>query len=380
MSGFGGGGGGSLVGDHTPPATTATTTSATSQHDAPISSRRRRRHGPAGRGAPSGRPADPAGQAVSPVEAGVSAVEEGAEVGEGNVGEGADDGEPGGGSEGDDMGDSQRRTPRGERRGNPRRRVLDRHAASGSTPSAAAAARYGSGSGLPLVTSSPVIDAANDPAGAAAITASASRRHDMVTIAHGSPAATHSASSSRGAGAPRQLVRAPSRSHRRAGARRSRAARAGRRRGSRRITRRVEQVEPDDRVGVVAGPGAVELGDELVLARDPVGLGVDERAIHVPQDRRRFRSPPIGVAAYELSRRRRQGAAISRSGRRPPASRRGRASSCRAWPGSPARHASGSGSANSSSIPRGTTCHDNPNRSFSQPHWLSSPPSVSLSQ
>ena len=27
-------------------------------------------------------------------------------------------------------------------------------------------------------------------------------------------------------------------------------------------------------------------------------------------------------------------------------------------------------------MPVGTTCHETPKRSFSQPHWLSSPPSV----
>ena len=31
-------------------------------------------------------------------------------------------------------------------------------------------------------------------------------------------------------------------------------------------------------------------------------------------------------------------------------------------------------------MPVGTTCHETPKRSFSQPHWLSSPPSVSASQ
>ena len=50
---------------------------------------------------------------------------------------------------------------------------------------------------------------------------------------------------------------------------------------------RVEQVEADDRAGVVVGPRAAERGDELVLALHPVRLGVDERAVHVPQDGRR---------------------------------------------------------------------------------------------
>ncbi len=39
-----------------------------------------------------------------------------------------------------------------------------------------------------------------------------------------------------------------------------------------------------------------------------------------------------------------------------------------------------SGSFNVSTRPAGATCHDTPNRSLSQPHWLSSPPSDSFSQ
>ena len=54
-----------------------------------------------------------------------------AEVGKDNVGEGTGDGEPGGGSEGDDMGDSQRRTPCGQGRGSPRWRILDGDAPGG---------------------------------------------------------------------------------------------------------------------------------------------------------------------------------------------------------------------------------------------------------
>ena len=36
---------------------------------------------------------------------------------------------------------------------------------------------------------------------------------------------------------------------------------------------------------VVGPPAVAELGDDLVLALDPVRLGVDERAVHVPQHR-----------------------------------------------------------------------------------------------
>ena len=50
----------------------------------------------------------------------------------------------------------------------------------------------------------------------------------------------------------------------------------------------VHQVEADDRHGVVVGPPPAVPGDELVLAADPVRLGVDQRAVHVPQDGRRY--------------------------------------------------------------------------------------------
>ena len=41
-----------------------------------------------------------------------------------------------------------------------------------------------------------------------------------------------------------------------------------------------------------------ELVDELALARHPVRLGVDERAVHVPQDGRRRRDRGRGVARH----------------------------------------------------------------------------------
>ena len=52
----------------------------------------------------------------------------------------------------------------------------------------------------------------------------------------------------------------------------------------------VQQVEPDDRHGVVVGPHAAEGAHELVLALHPVRLGVDQRAVEVPQDGRRERA------------------------------------------------------------------------------------------
>ena len=68
------------------------------------------------------------------------------------------------------------------------------------TPSARAAVRKGSGCGLPLATSSPAITSVNESGGSASTTASANRRHDMVTNAVGMPAALIRASSSRAPG------------------------------------------------------------------------------------------------------------------------------------------------------------------------------------
>ncbi len=48
--------------------------------------------------------------------------------------------------------------------------------------------------------------------------------------------------------------------------------------------RSVEKVEADHRAGVVVGPRAAELVDERVLGRHPVRLGVDQGAVHVPED------------------------------------------------------------------------------------------------
>ena len=61
----------------------------------------------------------------------------------------------------------------------------------------------------------------------------------------------------------------------------------------------IHQVEPDDRQGVVVRPTPAVAGDELVLAANPVRLGVDQRAVHVPQDGRRHRSH-AGVARLIL--------------------------------------------------------------------------------
>ena len=46
-----------------------------------------------------------------------------------------------------------------------------------------------------------------------------------------------------------------------------------------------EQVVADELVGELVAPRAAVLLDDLVLRGDPVGLGVDEGAVHVPEDR-----------------------------------------------------------------------------------------------
>jgi hypothetical protein len=59
----------------------------------------------------------------------------------------------------------------------------------------------------------------------------------------------------------------------------------------------VEQVEADERMRVGIGPCLAVLGNEAVLARDPIRLGVDECAVHVPQHRRQLRHPDSVPAA-----------------------------------------------------------------------------------
>jgi len=50
---------------------------------------------------------------------------------------------------------------------------------------------------------------------------------------------------------------------------------------------RDQQVVPDELVCVLVGPHAAVLLHQSALLRDPVGLGVHESAVHVPQNRRR---------------------------------------------------------------------------------------------
>ena len=54
---------------------------------------------------------------------------------------------------------------------------------------------------------------------------------------------------------------------------------------SRMNCRRHHQVVADELVGVLVAPRAAVLLDDRVLGGDPVGLGVDEGAVHVPEDR-----------------------------------------------------------------------------------------------
>ena len=133
------------------------------------------------------------------------------------------------------------------------------------------------------VTSSPTMVAANDPRGSSPTTASANRRHDMVTRAQGIPSVRSSASRSRAPGrhgigaadagdhtvdqlvddlVDRQIDPAVVTD----------------------VAARLGQVTADDRVSMLVAPSAPMSLDELELALDPVRLGVDERAVHVPQD------------------------------------------------------------------------------------------------
>ena len=135
-------------------------------------------------------------------------------------------------------------------------------------------------------TSSPVMTASNVIGGSAATIGSTIRRHDIVTSAHGTPASLSSRSRRRAPGrhgmslaqagddAVEQtlddLLRLESDAAVLADVLRRR--RAGRTRPP---------------PGVVLGPLAAVRLDELVLGLHPVRLGVDERAVHVPQDGRR---------------------------------------------------------------------------------------------
>ena len=68
--------------------------------------------------------------------------------------------------------------------------------AEGATPRAEAPVKYGSGSGFPLVTSSPVISVRKVPSGSPSTTACASGRYDIVTRAMGMCASASEAISS----------------------------------------------------------------------------------------------------------------------------------------------------------------------------------------
>ena len=163
----------------------------------------------------------------------------------------------------------------------PDARVLDRDAVARCRRRAAGAAvRYGSGSGLAGVTSSPVTTTSNRPGrrgerlGEHAegrgdqrhrhAAACRSARICWAPGCHGIPAATPSATrplrkstiSSSGRSTPRSLEPRGRDQHRVA----------------------------HQRQAVLVRPDAAVRLDELGLGGHPVGLGVDERAVHVPQD------------------------------------------------------------------------------------------------
>ena len=155
-----------------------------------------------------------------------------------------------------------------------------------STLSARAPARYGSGCGLPWVTSSPVIVVSKRILW--------SRYQDCV----GEPAPRHRYEHTRnrrvsarckqlkGSGSPRQLtlhafdnaVHQPVDQchwfHFDASSPQRRCS--------------VKQIRADQRSCIRLGPSATEFVDEFVLALNPVRLGVDQRAVHVPQHRCQF--------------------------------------------------------------------------------------------
>ena len=58
----------------------------------------------------------------------------------------------------------------------------------------------------------------------------------------------------------------------------------------------VEQVAADELERVLARPGAAVALGERELRRDPVGLGVDQGAVHVPQDRGEGVEPATDLA------------------------------------------------------------------------------------
>ncbi len=49
------------------------------------------------------------------------------------------------------------------------------------------------------------------------------------------------------------------------------------------VRRRVEQVETDHGLSVMVGPVVPELLDQVAFRGEPVRLGIDQRAVHVPQ-------------------------------------------------------------------------------------------------
>ena len=101
----------------------------------------------------------------------------------------------------------------------------------------------------------------------------------------GHPVARAARRAARGRRAATARARAPGRPPARAARRRSARATSVIGEWSRMNCGRHHQVVADELVGELVAPRAAVLGDDRVLRGDPVGLGVDEGAVHVPEDR-----------------------------------------------------------------------------------------------
>ena len=109
----------------------------------------------------------------------------------------------------------------------------------------------------------------------------------MVTSAHGHARLAEGLQQLPGTRPPRHVLAHPADHAARAARATISTGRERHRRVVQDVLRRDHQVVADQLVGVLVGPDpAVEL-DQSALLGDPVRLGVDQRAVHVPQDRGR---------------------------------------------------------------------------------------------
>ena len=122
------------------------------------------------------------------------------------------------------------------------------------------------------------------PVGQRGDTASASDRHDMVTSAW-APLRRAARRAARGHRAATARARAPAATTRSSSSSTIRSGDQVIGEWSRMKAADDHQVVADELVGELVAPGATVLGDDRVLRGDPVGLGVDEGAVHVPEDR-----------------------------------------------------------------------------------------------